>query len=57
MNAKHIAVAAIVLDTAGVIIPIRVLTGDSRPETQTGVMVSGTIVMGCGAIATAISVK
>ncbi len=54
---EHIGVAAIVIGGAGVLIPILVLTGNSRVEVQLAVMVSGAILAGCGVIATAIALR
>ena len=48
------ASAALALGVVGIVIPILVLAGNSNPVIQIGVMISGSILFGCGAIATAI---
>ena len=57
MGSKAIGVVAMVTGGLGMGIPILVLAGNSQPEVQVGVMISGSVVFGCGVIATAIGLK
>ena len=57
MKPQSIGIAAIVLGAIGIVIPMLVLCGNSQPVVHTGIMISGSIVLGCGVIATAIGLK
>lgn len=57
MKPQSIGITAIILGAIGIAIPILVLSGNSQPEVHTGIMISGSIILGCGVIATAIGLK
>ena len=57
MKPQTVGIAAIVLGAIGFATPILVLAGNSQSAVQVGVMISGSIILGCGVIATAIGLK
>ena len=51
---KHIEKIALAIGSVGILIPCLVLAGNSNPDIQVGVMISGAIIFGSGVIASAI---
>ena len=57
MKAKNVGLFTMALGALGIVIPLLVLVGDSSVMVQVGVMVSGAIIFGCGAIATVMALN
>ncbi|MDP6629548.1 MAG: hypothetical protein QGH42_01920 [Kiritimatiellia bacterium] len=55
MKSKDIGFFAMGVGALGIIIPILVLIGDSSKIIQIGIMISGSIIFGCGCIAAVIA--
>lgn len=55
MKPKSIGLFAMGVGVLGVVIPILVLMGHSAETIQIGIMISGSIIFGCGCIATVIA--
>jgi hypothetical protein len=57
-NGAHgVGIFTMVVGAIGIIVPLFVLMGNSSQNVQLAVLISGAIIFGCGAIATAIGKK
>ena len=56
-GAPGVGIFTMVAGAIGIIVPLFVLVGNSSQNIQLAILVSGAIVFGCGAIATAIGSK
>jgi hypothetical protein len=56
-GAQGVGVFTMVVGAIGIIVPLLVLMGNSSANIQIAVLVSGSIIFGCGSIATAIGKK
>ena len=53
-GAQGVGIFTMIVGAIGVIVPLLVLMGNSSVNIQLAVLISGAIIFGCGAIATAI---
>lgn len=53
-GAQGVGIFTMIVGASGIIVPLFVLMGNSSPNIQLAVLISGAIVFGCGSIATAI---
>ncbi len=51
---QSVGIFTMVVGAIGIIVPLFVLMGNSSPNIQLAVLISGAIIFGCGSIATAI---
>jgi FtsH-binding integral membrane protein len=56
-SAQGVGLFTMIVGAIGVIVPLFVLMGNSSTNIQLAVLLSGAIIFGCGAIATAIGKK
>jgi FtsH-binding integral membrane protein len=56
-GSQGVGIFTMLVGAFGIIVPLLVLMGNSSPNIQLAVLISGAIIFGCGAIATAIGKK
>ena len=57
MRQDSVLIGVIALGTVGILVPIFNLIGNSQPQVMVGIMISGSVIFGCGIIATVIAQK